>query len=164
MCIRDRPSTIEKIIYYDPQGLELYDDPKLVEFTEVEQSGRVFEAQHPGWIDEQIDSGSGEDTAVLCTTSGTTGLPKLAMLSHRNLLSMGRNLTEVDPLGAEDRFVSFLPFAWVGEQMMALACGFQAGFTISFPEEAETVQSDMREIGPNVMFAPPRIWESMLST
>ena len=160
----DLPSTIEKIIYYDPQGLELYDDPKLVEFTEVEQSGRVFEAEHPGWIDEQIDSGSGEDTAVLCTTSGTTGLPKLAMLSHRNLLSMGRNLTEVDPLGAEDRFVSFLPFAWVGEQMMALACGFQAGFTISFPEEAATVQSDMREIGPNVMFAPPGIWESMLST
>jgi len=159
----DLPSTIEKIIYYDPQGLELYDDPKLIEFTEVERLGRAFEAEHPGWIDEQIDSGSGEDTAVLCTTSGTTGLPKLAMLSHRNLLSMGRNLMEVDPLGAEDRFVSFLPFAWVGEQMMALACGFQAGFTISFPEEAATVQSDMREIGPHVMFAPPRIWESMLS-
>jgi len=160
----DLPSTIEKIIYYDPQGLELYDDPKLIEFTKVEELGRVFEAEHPDWIDEQIDLGSGEDTAVLCTTSGTTGLPKLAMLSHRNLLSMGRNLMEADPLDAEDRFVSFLPFAWVGEQMMALACGFQAGFTISFPEEAETVQSDMREIGPNVMFAPPRIWESMLST
>ncbi|NIA24843.1 MAG: AMP-binding protein [Gammaproteobacteria bacterium] len=160
----DLPSTIEKIIYYDPQGLELYDDPKLIEFTDVEELGRAFEAEHPDWMDEQIDLGSGEDTAVLCTTSGTTGLPKLAMLSHRNLLSMGRNLMEADPLEADDRFVSFLPFAWVGEQMMALACGFQAGFTISFPEEAATVQSDMREIGANVMFAPPRIWESMLST
>lgn len=160
----DLPSTIEKIIYYDPQGLELYEDAKLIEFTKLERLGEQFEAEHPGWIDEQIDRGSAEDTAVLCTTSGTTGLPKLAMLSHRNLLSMGRNLMEVDPLGGEDRFVSFLPFAWVGEQMMALACGFQAEFTISFPEEAATVQSDMREIGPDVMFAPPRIWESMLST
>ncbi len=160
----DLPSTIEKIIYYDPQGLELYEDAKLIEFTEVERLGQQFEAENPGWVDEQIDRGSAEDTAVLCTTSGTTGLPKLAMLSHRNLLSMGRNLMEVDPLGGEDRFVSFLPFAWVGEQMMALACGFQAEFTISFPEEAATVQSDMREIGPDVMFAPPRIWESMLST
>lgn len=160
----DIPSEIQRIVYYDPQGLELYDDPRLIEFTDVERIGQEFEQQHPDWISAQIDSGRGGDTAVLCTTSGTTGLPKLAMLSHSNLLSMGRNLMEVDPLSSDDRFVSFLPFAWVGEQMMALACGFQAGFTISFPEESSTVQSDMREIGPDVMFAPPRIWESMLST
>lgn len=160
----DLPSTIDKIIYYDPQGLELYEHETLIEFTEVESLGRAYEEEHPGWIDERIEEGDTEDTAVLCTTSGTTGLPKLAMLSHRNLLSMGKNLMQIDPLDEDDRFVSFLPFAWVGEQMMALACGFQAGFTVSFPEEASTVQSDMREIGPDVMFAPPRIWESMLST
>jgi long-chain acyl-CoA synthetase len=86
------------------------------------------------------------------------------MLSHRNLLSMGRSLMAIDPLNANDRYVSFLPFAWIGEQMLTLACGLQAGFTVSFPEEASTVRADLREIGPDVMFSPPRIWEDMLSS
>jgi long-chain acyl-CoA synthetase len=156
--------TVELIIYYDPRGLELYDLPELVEFTEVEARGRQFEEAHPGWLDARIEKGRSADVAILSTTSGTTGKPKLSMLTHANLLSMGRSLMEVDPIGEQARFVSFLPLAWIGEQMMAIACGLQAGFTISFPEEAATVQADMREIGPNVMFSPPRIWESMLSS
>ncbi len=155
--------TVERIIYYDPRGLELYEHPALIEFTAVEARGRDHAAAHPGWLDDQIARGRSSDIAILSTTSGTTGLPKLARLSHANLLSMGRSLMEVDPIGIDDRFVSFLPLAWIGEQMIAIACGLQAGFTISFPEEASTVQGDLREIGPNVMFSPPRIWESMLS-
>jgi long-chain acyl-CoA synthetase len=155
--------TLERIIYYDPRGLELYEHPALIDFTAVEALGRDYEAAHPGWLDERIASGRSADMAILSTTSGTTGLPKLSVLSHANLLAMGRSLMSVDPIGIDDRFVSFLPLAWIGEQMIAIACGLQAGFTISFPEEASTVQSDMREIGPNVMFSPPRIWESMLS-
>ena len=155
---------LEKIIYYDPKGLELYDHPKLLQFTDVESSGREFERSHPGWLDQSIEAGRSDDTAILSTTSGTTGKPKLSILTHHNLLSMGESLMEVDPIKRTDRFVSFLPLAWIGEQMMAIACGLQAGFPISFPEEAATVQSDMREVGPDVMFSPPRIWESMLSS
>jgi long-chain acyl-CoA synthetase len=159
----DELRTVETVIYYDPRGLEHYDQPYLREFTHIEAQGRAFEQQHVGWLDELIASGQGGDIAVICTTSGTTGTPKLAMLSHSNLLSMGRSLMLIDPIGADDRYVSFLPFAWIGEQMLALACGLQAGFTVSFPEEPDTVQTDLREIGPDVMFSPPRIWEDMLS-
>ena len=76
---------------------------------------------------------------------------------------MAEHLTEVDPIKPDDRYVSFLPFAWIGEQMLAMACGLSCGLTISFPEDAATQKADLREIGPNVMFSPPRIWESMLS-
>jgi long-chain acyl-CoA synthetase len=85
------------------------------------------------------------------------------MLTHKNLLSMGKNLMSFDPIEQGDEFVSFLPLAWIGEQMMSLACGLQVGFTINFPEEPETVQHDIREIGPQAMFSPPRIWENMIS-
>jgi long-chain acyl-CoA synthetase len=160
----DRLDSVEAVIYYDPRGLEHYDQDYLLEFTTVEARGREYERAHPGRLDEQIAAGRASDIAVICTTSGTTARPKLAMLSHRNLLSMGRSLMAIDPLDANDRYVSFLPFAWIGEQMLTLACGLQAGFTVSFPEEANTVRADLREIGPHVMFSPPRIWEDMLSS
>lgn len=156
-----RLDTVEHVIYYDPHGLEGYDQPFLREFTAVEDAGR--NAGRPGWLDEQIAAGSGEDIAVICTTSGTTGRPKLAMLSHHNLLSMGSSLMTIDPMGPDDRYVSFLPFAWIGEQMITLACGLQAGFVISFCEDTATTRSDLREIGPEVLFSPPRIWEDLLS-
>ena len=159
----DELETVETVIYYDPHGLEHYDEPYLLEFTDIEARGRAYEQQHPGWLDEQVAAGAADDTAVICTTSGTTARPKLAMLSHANLLAMGRSLMAIDPIGPEDRYVSFLPFAWIGEQMLTVACGLQAGFTVSFPEEASTVKPDMREIGPDVMFSPPRIWEDMVS-
>jgi len=110
-----------------------------------------------------VDASSPEDVAIICTTSGTTAKPKLADLSHANLLTMAEHLDQVDTLDRSDRYVSFLPFAWIGEQMLAVACGLSRGFTLSFPEDASTQRADLREIGPNVMFSPPRIWESMLS-
>ncbi len=158
-----RLETVERIIYYDPRGLEHYDLPYLMDFADVEELGTRWDADHPGWLDEQVAAGRSDDIAILCTTSGTTGKPKLAMLTHHNLMSMGRSLMEIDPIDAEDEYVSFLPLAWIGEQMIALACGLQVGFALSFPEDASTMQLDLREIGPNVMFSPPRIWESMLS-
>ncbi len=161
--LSERIPRVDTIIYYDPHGLEAYDESILVFFPELEERGRAYAEDRPGWLEEQIAAARADDIAVICTTSGTTSKPKLAMLSHRNLLTMGRRLMELDPLDADSRYVSFLPFAWIGEQMLALACGLQAGFTVSFPEEAGTVRSDMREIGPDVMFGPPRIWESMLS-
>ncbi len=158
-----RLETVEKIIYYDPRGLDKYDLPYLMDFAEVEALGDTWAAENPGALEAKVAAGTSDDIAILCTTSGTTGKPKLAMLTHYNLMSMGRNLMEVDPMSADDEYVSFLPLAWIGEQMIALACGLQVGFSLSFPEDASTMQLDMREIGPKVMFSPPRIWESMLS-
>ncbi|GGK71403.1 AMP-binding protein [Ornithinimicrobium pekingense] len=154
---------IERVVFYDPHGLEEYTDPWLVDFTEVERQGRAWGEQHAGWFDEQVAAGSPEDIAVICTTSGTTSKPKLGELSHANLLAMADHLTDIDPVDKSFRYVSFLPFAWIGEQMLAVACGLSRGLTLSFPEDASTQRADLREIGPDVMFSPPRIWESMLS-
>ena len=154
---------IERVIYYDPHGLEQYTDELLLEFVDVEDRGQAWGRERPGWLDEQLAAGTPEDTAVICTTSGTTSKPKLAELSHRNLLSMAINLAKADPITNDDRYVSLLPFAWIGEQMLAVACGLAHGLTISFPEDSSTQKADMREIGPDLMFAPPRIWESMLT-
>nr|MBA2384464.1 AMP-binding protein [Actinomycetota bacterium] len=159
-----RLATVQHVVYYDPHGLEHYELDVLLEFTAVEELGDRLEQERPGWLDEQIALGAAGDTAVLCTTSGTTGKPKLAMLSHANLLSMGSSLMALDPIDARDEFLSFLPLAWIGEQMIALACALQAGFALSFPESAATMRSDLREIGPRVMFSPPRIWETLLSS
>ncbi len=159
----DELPEVTTVVHYDPHGLEHYHQPYLLDFIDVEERGRAYGQKHPGWLDEQVASGRSSDIAVICTTSGTTARPKLGMLSHANLLAMGRSLMAIDPILAKARYVSFLPFAWIGEQMLTLACGLQAGFTISFPEEAGTVKADMREIGPDVMFSPPRIWEDMVS-
>ncbi|MDV3221609.1 AMP-binding protein [Intrasporangium sp.] len=154
---------LETVVFYDPHGLEAYTEPFLRDFTDIEAQGRAWGEEHPGWLDEQIASSTPDDVAVICTTSGTTSRPKLAELSHANLLAMAEHLTSIDPIRPKDRYVSFLPFAWIGEQMLAVACGLSKGLTISFPEDSSTQKTDLREIGPNVMFSPPRIWESMLS-
>lgn len=152
-----------RVIYYYPKGLRNYSEPFLAAFPAIEALGREYGTAHPHLFDQQVAAGQGSDIAVLSTTSGTTGKPKIAMLSHTNLISQGRGLLSVDPVSDEDEFVSFLPLAWVGEQMITVACGMQVGFKINFPESASTVQENIREIGPHMMFSPPRIWENMLS-
>jgi long-chain acyl-CoA synthetase len=162
--IWDDLQDVIKVIYYYPKGMRNYDDPFLAHFPEIEELGRRYGAEHPGLFEQEVAQGQPDDLAVLSTTSGTTGKPKLAMLTHRNLISQGAGLLSVDPLTEKDEFVSFLPLAWVGEQMVTVAAGMQCGFTINFPESSGTVQENIREIGPRVMFSPPRIWENMLST
>ncbi|NTU83592.1 MAG: long-chain fatty acid--CoA ligase, partial [Chloroflexales bacterium] len=152
-----------KVIYYEPKGLRGYGEPFLATVPAIEELGRGFDKEHPGLFERELAMGRPADVAVLVTTSGTTGKPKLAMLTHSNLASQGHGLLEVDPLEPSDEFVSFLPLAWVGEQMITVAAGIQCGFTINFPESSATVQENIREIGPRVMFSPPRIWENMLS-
>ncbi|MGH3814593.1 MAG: AMP-binding protein [Pseudonocardiaceae bacterium] len=163
VALKEQLPRLETVIYDDPHGLEGYVQPYLAAFTTVEADGRRVAAQFPGWLDEEIAMGDPGDTAVICTTSGTTALPKLARLTHANLLAMAEHLTSVDPVRPGQRYVSFLPLAWVGEQMLAVACGLRCGLTLSFPEDPATQRSDLREIGPDLIFAPPRIWESMLS-
>ncbi len=159
----DRLSKVERVIYYDPKGLRNYREPFLLYFPDVEEMGRVYARSHPGLFMENVRRTEPNHVAILSTTSGTTGKPKLAMLTHRNLLSMARNLLAVDPMEPEDQFVSFLPLAWIGEQMMSVSSALWVGFTVNFPEEPETAQENIREIGPRVIFSPPRIWESMVS-
>ncbi|GAB4503117.1 MAG: long-chain fatty acid--CoA ligase [Anaerolineales bacterium] len=159
----DKLKGVRKVIYYDPKGLRNYTEDFLMYFPKVQELGRKYDREHPNWFEARLAQGKGSDLAILSTTSGTTGNPKLAMLTHKSMLSMGRNLMSVDPLEPDDEFVSFLPLAWIGEQMMVFSCGLQVGFTVNFPEEPETVQHDIREIGPQVMFSPPRIWENLVS-
>lgn len=154
---------VEKVIYYDPKGLRNYTEDFLMFYPDVEALGKRYDAEHPGLFEEMVAKGKAEDVAILSTTSGTTGNPKLAMITHKNLISMGRNLMAVDPLDEDDRFVSFLPMAWIGEQMMSFACSLQRGFALHFPEEPETALANLREIAPQTMFSPPRIWEDLVS-
>lgn len=148
---------LEYVVYHDPKGLSKYREDGLLSFEQVRDMGRAQAGDFPQWVAE-VQS---EDPCLIATTSGTTGRPKLAMLSHRNMLSMAWNLGSVDPKRDSDEFVSFLPLAWMGEQMMAVASALLFGFTVNFPEEPDTVQENIREIGPHLIFSPPRVWENM---
>jgi long-chain acyl-CoA synthetase len=164
LSIFDECPKLEKIIWDNPKGMRNYHEDCLISLKEVQQLGKELEKENPDLFEETIQKGYGDEVALLFYTSGTTALPKGALLSHWNLLSMGKNLMSIDPCYEKDDFVSYLPFAWIGEQMMSISCGLQIGFTINFPEEPETAQENIREIGPHVMFAPPRLYEQMTRT
>ena len=155
---------LQKIIWDDPKGMRNYDEDYLISLKEVQQLGRELEKEQPDLFEAVINKGLGEEIALLFYTSGTTALPKGALLSHHNMLTMGQHLMAVDPCLDADDYVSYLPFAWIGEQMMSISCGLQIGYTLNFPEEPETAQENIREIGPHVMFAPPRMYEQMTRT
>ena len=152
---------IKNVIYTDPKGMRDYDDPLLKFFPEVEDIGRKFDKDNPDFFEAGIAEIKAEDVALIAYTSGTTGQPKGSLLTHDNMLSMAMNLNQVDPKLENDEFVSFLPLPWIGEQMMSVASSLAIGFTVNFPEEPETATTDTYEIGPNVMFSPPRVWESL---
>jgi len=162
LTIKDRCPKLKKMIWDDPKGMRNYDNPFLISLQEVMRIGKELDQKEPGLFEDMIMKGQGDDVCLLFYTSGTTALPKGALLTHYNMLTMGRNLMRVDPCFEKDDFVSYLPFAWIGEQMMSISCGIQAAFTLNFPEEPETARENIREIGPHVMFAPPRVYEEMV--
>ncbi|MBS3907027.1 MAG: AMP-binding protein [Syntrophaceae bacterium] len=162
LMIKDKCPKLKKMLWDDPKGMRSYDDPTLVSIKEVMKLGEELDKKEPGLFEDLISKGKADDICLLFYTSGTTALPKGALLSHYNMLTMGQNLMRVDPYFETDDFVSYLPYAWIGEQMMSISCGIQAGFTLNFPEEPETAQENIREIGPHVMFAPPRVYEQMV--
>ena len=154
----------QRIVVDDMRGLEDYRDPMLVSLEERARPRPRRSTRASGDATTPCSAPrSPTDVALLAYTSGTTGAAKAAMISHRNLLAMAASVTEVDPVHDSDDIVSFLPFAWVGEQLLSVAIALHAGATVNFPEEPETVRDDLREIGPHVMIAPPRFWEAMCS-
>jgi len=162
--VRDRIPKVRTVIYEDPRGMRDYQSDDWFMF--IEELYRLGEAVHqaePNRFEQMVDQGDPDDVCHLCLTSGTTGLPKGAMLSHRNYINMGVQITKVDPLAEGDEYVSFLPFAWIGEQMNSFGVAMASGITINFPESVETAMEDFKEIGPHFMFGAPRIYETIRS-
>lgn len=152
---------VKKVIYWDPKGLWNYDDLILISFPEVIKLGQEYERDHVGLFEENIEKGKGEEIALLCYTSGTTGLPKGAMISHKGLVAIAQSWRDVDHWSDQDRYVSFLHPAWITEQAVGVAGQLVSGMEVNFPEEPETVQENIREIGPTVLFFAPRLWETI---
>lgn len=161
---RDRLPKLRRIIYIQKRGMRKYCDELLSSLESVQELGTALGDRQPDLFDRLVDSGRGDDTAIICLTSGTTGQPKGAMLSFRNLISMGIAFNEADPKKAGDEFVSLLPLAWFGEQLMSVAAPLVVGYTVNFPEKQETAMSDLREIGPHIMLSPPKVWEAIASS
>jgi len=162
--VRSRLSALAGVIYCDPRGMRHYRDAALISFDELLRQGGLHDEQHPGAFEQGIALGRGDDVAIICLSSGTTGAPKGALLSYRNLLGMAISLNQADPKRDSDEFVSFLPMAWFGEQMVSLGSALLAGFTVNFPEKPDTVMVDLREIGPHIIFSPPRVWEGIAAS
>jgi len=152
---------LKTIVWDDPKGMRNYHQDYLISTKKAQELGKALDQKEPDLFEKMVNEGTGDDVCLLFYTSGTTALPKGALLTHWNMLTMGRNLMAIDPCYDTDDFVSYLPFAWIGEQMMSISCGLQIGYTLNFPEEPETAQENIREIGPHVMFAPPRLYEGM---
>ncbi|MBN1226997.1 MAG: AMP-binding protein [Deltaproteobacteria bacterium] len=161
IAIKDECPKLQYVIWDDPKGMRRYDQDFLKSIKVTQELGRELDRKEPELFENLIKEGNGNDICLLFYTSGTTALPKGALLTHYNMLSMGENLMKTDPCYDTDDFVSYLPFAWIGEQMMSISCGLQIGYTINFPEEPDTAQHNIREIGPHVMFAAPRLYEGL---
>ncbi len=162
--ILPRCPRLAHIIYDDPRGMRHYAQPQLLGFAEFAARGREFDASQPAFYPAEIANGQASDVAVMLYTSGTTGKPKGVCITHAALITAARGACGFDRLGPAEEMLSYLPMAWVGDHLFSCAEALVAGFTINCPESSETVMTDMREIGPTCFFAPPRVFESLLTT
>jgi long-chain acyl-CoA synthetase len=164
LSIQGEIPSVRQVIYWDERGLWNYDNPWLISFAEVQARGRELVAQQPNHFPEEIAVGQGDDPVVICYTSGTTGLPKGAMLSHANLMASARVYNEVDPRCDSDNHVSFLPLGWIGEHALGIAPHVYTGIIMNFPEEPETVRENVREIAPEGILYNSRLWDTVVGT
>ncbi|HYD94116.1 MAG TPA: AMP-binding protein [Noviherbaspirillum sp.] len=159
-----RNSLISHIIYDDPRGMRHYKQQELASFEKVQELGRAFDKSHPDFFMNEVNAGRTDDTAVMLYTSGTTGKPKGVCQTHGSFLAAAQGGVAFDKLNPDDDILSYLPMAWVGDHLFSFAQQLVAGFTVNCPESGDTVMTDMREIGPTYYFAPPRVFENMLTT
>ena len=161
--IRQELPLLKKVIYWDPKGLRNYDDPILISFNEVLEMGKEYEKTRPGLFERNLDAGKGDDVAFIYYTSGTTGLPKGAVLTHRALITTAKGFVNRYPMDENDNLISNFPAAWVGDSFFATIPHLLTGARLNFPEEPETIAEDTREIGPNFVIYGPRQWEGLVS-
>jgi long-chain acyl-CoA synthetase len=161
LALADRVPHLKHVVYSDPRGMRKYDDPRLMDAARLAGLGRERGAREPNLYDKLVDATKGEDCAILCTTSGTTSNPKLAMLSAGRVLRHCATYLAFDPKGPDDEYVSVLPLPWIMEQVYVLGKGLLCRMKVNFVEEPDTMMSDFREIAPTFVLFAPRVWEQI---
>jgi len=156
----DVPS-LERVYYDDPRGLRNY--AGVMSFEDLQATGREFDRANPGYFEREVEAGRSDEVSVMLYTSGTTGRPKGVRQTHAAFIAAAAGGVRFDHLGPDDSVLSYLPMAWVGDHLFSLAQWVYAGFTINCPESGDTVMTDLREIGPTYYFAPPRVFENLLT-
>jgi len=164
LSVQERLPNLRQVIYCDPRGLRNYDHATMHSYHEVQRIGREAEAELGSAIDAKIAAATGTDTCVMLYTSGTTGRPKGVVLSHDNIILTSRASAEFDHLTEKDSILAYLPMAWVGDFIFSMGQAYVSGFCVCCPESADTMMADLREIGPTYFFAPPSIFERLLTT
>ena len=155
--------SLKTIIYDDPRGLRDYDHAHMRAFEDVQNAGKRFGDGDPEFLIKEINLCSGSDISIFLYTSGTTGKPKGVVLTNDNVLITAKNSAQVDGLNDEDETLAYLPMAWVGDNIFSYGQAYAVGFCINCPESEDTVATDLREIGPTFYFAPPRVFENLLT-
>ena len=161
--VREQHPLLKHIYYDDPRGLRHYTQEGLLPFEELLRLGQGLLSVQPQFVDEEIAKGSPDDTAALFYTSGTTGKPKGVVQTHRSLIDRARVCTEMEGLTVYEDVLAYLPLAWIGQNIFSYAQALATGYTVNCPESPSTVTNDMREIGPTYYFAPPRVFEGLLT-
>jgi long-chain acyl-CoA synthetase len=163
VAVKERCPRLETIIYSDPRGMRHYEHSFLYDYSAVQQRGRKLVHDQPGFFQDEVNKGRGGDTAIILYTSGTTGRPKGVVLTYDNIIITAKNAIEFEGLTDREEVLSYLPMAWIGEHIFSYAQAYCAGFCASCPESQATVIADLRELGPTYFFAPPRIFENILT-
>ncbi|TDP62734.1 AMP-dependent synthetase/ligase [Roseateles toxinivorans] len=162
--LREHCPQLGRIWFDDPRGLRHYNEPGLSSLDDLIASGRERMAQQPGFFDAEVQKGEGADVAAMFFTSGTTGNPKGVVHTHNSLIDRAQAGARFDKLSSDEEVLAYLPPAWIGQNIFSYAQWIACGYVVNCPESASTVTIDLKEIGPTYYFAPPRIFEGLLTT